>query len=86
MTVLPSLFARFVVNRRFWKRVEVGGPEECWTWKGLTGSDGTPEFRGRAAWLRAYELARGPVPARARVRRLCGNPNCVNPDHLELES
>jgi hypothetical protein len=86
MTALWRLFARFVVNRRFWKQVDVGRPNECWPWEGPTGSDGTPEFSGRAACTRAYELARGPVPVAARVRRLCGNPGCVNPDHLELQS
>jgi hypothetical protein len=80
------LFARFAVNRRFWKQVDVRAPDECWSWQGTVGPDGVPEFDGRPAAARAYELARGPVPDRAWLRQLCGNPRCMNPDHLELQS
>ena len=80
------LFARFAVNRRFWKQVDVGAPGECWNWQGPVGPDGVPAFDGRPAATRAYELARGPVPEGARLRQLCGNPMCVNPDHRELRA
>jgi len=86
MTGIRQLFARFAVNRRFWKHVDVGGPDECWTWHGPTGRDGTPEFDGRRACVHAYELARGPVEDSARLRHSCGNPSCVNPDHLLIQS
>jgi len=85
MTRTWQLFARFAVNRRFWKHVEVGGPDECWPWQGPAGRDGNPEFDGRPACVRAYELARGPVPDSARLRHRCGNPQCVNPEHLGLD-
>ena len=79
-------FARFAVNRRFWKQVDVRGPDDCWTWHGPTGPDGVPEFNGRPAYMRAYELARGPVPDSARLRQRCGDLGCLNPEHLELQS
>ena len=69
--------------RRFWKHVDVRGPDECWPWHGPSGRGG-PEFDGRPACIRAYELARGPVPDGARLRHICGNPQCVNPEHLGL--
>ena len=85
MQLLP-LFARFTVNRRFWKHVDVGGPDECWSWRGRRGPDGIPAFDGRPAGLRAYELARGPIPEGVRLRHRCGNPWCVNPHHLSPQS
>ena len=86
MTRTWRLFARFAANRRFWKQVDVRGPGECWCWRGPIGPGGVPEFGGRPAATHAYELARGPVPDRARVRQHCGDPRCMNPDHLELVS
>jgi hypothetical protein len=84
MTAIWRLFARFGAQRRFWKRAEVGAPGDCWPWTGPTGADGLPAFDGRPAAVAAYEQARGPVPEGARVTHRCGNPRCLNPDHLEL--
>ncbi len=79
------LFIRFIRNRRFWKHVDVGAPGECWSWRGPTGPDGIPAFDGRPACLRAYELARGPLAEGTPLRHRCGNPWCVNPDHLSSQ-
>ena len=83
MTGIRQLFARYGANRRFWKHARVGGPGECWPWSGPRDRDGAPWFDGGPAQQKAYELARGPVPPGASVRRTCGEPACVNPDHLE---
>jgi hypothetical protein len=73
---------RFEGNRRFWREVDVDGPQGCWRWKGELDADGEPLYRGRSASLHAYELARGPVPGATGVERCCDHDLCVNPDHL----
>jgi hypothetical protein len=84
MTGFRQLLARYGANRRFWKHTSAGAPGECWRWGGPTTPDGAPAYDGVRADTKAYELARGPVPRGAGVRHTCGNPSCVNPDHLEL--
>jgi len=83
MTQIRQLFTRYGANRRFWRHVHTGAPGECWPWSGPRGPDGEPEFEGMPAQVKAYSLARGPVPVDGSVRRTCGDPGCVNPDHLE---
>jgi hypothetical protein len=84
MTGIWRLFGRFGANRRFWKCVDARGPGDCWPWTGPAGSDGLPRYDGMPAHVRAYELARGPIPPGARLSRRCADQRCVNPDHLEL--
>lgn len=47
---------------------------------------GRVRFQGRlrAAHRVAYELAVGPIPDGLTVRRICGDPACVRPEHLIL--
>jgi hypothetical protein len=70
---LVELLRRFERGRRFWREVDVGGREDCWL-----------HPRGAHADVRAYELVRGPLPAGARLVHRCGNPRCVNPDHMDV--
>ena len=84
MTAIRKLFARYSAHRRFWKHADVGEPGECWRWSGPLRPDGAPAYDGVRADFKAYELARGPLPPGTEVRHSCGNPGCVNPDHLEL--
>jgi hypothetical protein len=77
-----ALYRRYARKRRFWTRVEVAGPADCWPWRGS--GDGGPMFDGRPACEYAYELARGPLPSGARIEQRCGNLACMNPDHLVL--
>jgi hypothetical protein len=83
VTNLALLFARYERRRRFWKNVRVDDAQACWPWEGRTGPDGYGRFKGRPAHEYAYELARGALPADGGLERSCGNPSCVNPDHLE---
>lgn len=82
MSLLRSL-RRFERDRRFWRLVDVDGPQGCWAWKGDVDEAGEPRYAGRSARLHAYELARGPVSPTAHVERRCADRLCVNPDHLE---
>jgi len=77
---------------RFWPKVRVGGPDECWHWTASTDVDGYGKFKlkvlgkwrnvksSRMAWV----LTRGDVPIGKQVILTCYNRKCCNPDHLEL--
>lgn len=76
---------------RFWSKVDVRGPEDCWEWKkaryhddygmlGLTKSD------GRKGTMRAHAfalvLATGEDQGGRFALHTCDNPPCCNPAHL----
>ena len=74
-------------NQRFWKKVRVGGPDECWPWLGGKGHFGHGKFydggRRRPAHQVAFELHHGrPVTPGLFVLHDCDNPPCCNPAHL----
>ena len=83
MALVPRPLRRFEGNRRFWKNVQAGEPQECWPWHGAVDSEGYGRWRGRRADEYAYALARGGA-AGSRVEHECGNPRCVNPNHLAV--
>lgn len=77
------------MTSRFWAKVDVGEPGECWLWTGaLFGGtsygafqlDGGPKKAHRVA----YEIAVGPIPAGLFVCHSCDVQACVNPAHLWL--
>lgn len=74
-------------TERFWNKVEIQGPDDCWLWRaGLTGQ-GYGGFHLGGSTVMAhrvsYELTYGPVPEGLVIRhRECDNPPCVNPRHL----
>ncbi len=75
---------------KFWEKVSVRGPTECWPWTaGTKGNNeygnfcvaGTPtSVASRMAWI----LSRGPIPEGLWVLHTCDNPPCCNPAHLFL--
>jgi len=71
---------------RFWSKVRVGDPNECWPWMaGKVGGYGRfsgPSRRLVLAHRFAFELLRGPIPAGRQLHHVCENPGCVNPSHL----
>ncbi len=74
------------VEERFWSKVDIRGPDECWPWMAGT-SHGYGEFSPThgttvRAHRFAYELVKGPIPADLGVLHKCDFKPCCNPTHL----
>jgi hypothetical protein len=84
----PELTPRPTEAERFWSRVAVGAPYECWPWTARArhtfgyGHFTTDDRRQYGAHRYAYELTNGPVPDGLQVMHSCDNPPCCNPAHL----
>lgn len=71
---------------RFWAKVSVGAPDDCWEWQASTargyGKIFWPGYKSpRQATHVAFELEHGRLPM-GLLRHTCDNPPCVNPAHL----
>src|SRR5574341_701009 len=83
-----------IAMQRFWNKVKIAGPDECWIWIGAVSDNGYGKI-GRRKGLKytseyahrmSYELTYGPIlgPRNSVVNHICSNRLCVNPAHLEL--
>lgn len=76
------------LSERFWSKVDVRGPDECWPWTASCFGDGHGQFgidysmagAHRVAWT----LTNGPIPKGEWVLHKCNDPACCNPNHLYL--
>lgn len=78
------------VEERFWSKVAIGEPDECWEWQRSRRGGGYGQFRvspgqspqraSRVAWTLKF----GPIPGGLWVLHRCDNPPCCNPAHLFL--
>lgn len=77
-------------KNRFWSKVDLRGPDDCWMWKTGTDRDGYGKFSltiGEQRWhMRAPQvsliLSGSPRPYDRHALHSCDVPGCCNPNHL----
>jgi hypothetical protein len=83
-----GVYPRRSAESRFWSKVLIGGPDECWPWTAHTVGDGYGMLRVGderiMAHRFAWELAFGRPPDELLVCHSCDNPPCQNKRHLFL--
>jgi hypothetical protein len=78
---------------RFWSRVDAGGNDACWPWRGPHNAKGDGTLTVGAKRTRneistyvgrvAFVLATGrDIPPGRSIKRTCGTADCANPAHL----
>lgn len=73
---------------RFWSKVRIAWPDDCWEWQAGTDTAGYGKFKraGRTVRSHRYALlaAHDMLDTDKHVLHSCDNPPCCNPAHLRL--
>lgn len=77
-------YVKIPLEDRFWEKVDVRGPDECWEWTAARSDRGYGRIDDQQATHVAYSLKVGPIPEGMWVLHRCDNPPCCNPSHLFL--
>ena len=71
---------------RFWQRVAIAGPDDCWLWQGHVIHTGYGQawdgVKKISAHRYAFEIANGPIPGDLLIAHRCDVRRCCNPAHL----
>jgi hypothetical protein len=89
--IIPLLEGRLGKLRemRFWSKVDMRGPDECWDWQASLNHHGYGRFKiagnttihsNRMAWTLFNKVE----PGEMMVLHGCDRPQCCNPFHLRL--
>lgn len=79
-------------QRKFWRKVKIAGPDECWLWQGARYKDGygckcmmvNYIMYGFRVNRISYFLKHGELSDDLFVCHKCDVPTCVNPNHFFL--
>lgn len=73
-------------RQRFWSKVDVRGPDDCWEWTRYRKPNGYGQFTLRkGVFINASRVAlalQDPICAGVVACHTCDNPPCCNPAHL----
>ena len=82
------LLSDFGEQYRFWSKIQILGPDECWPWISNKNNLGYGQFNlGPKVYLAhrcAYMDCIGEIPPRMVIRHTCDMRACCNPGHLLL--
>jgi hypothetical protein len=79
-------YERSVFNARFWARVNIKGPDDCWIWNGAKDSNGYGTVRYNSKFYGAHRFAYACTHGDESIKgwdilHSCDVPLCCNPSH-----